>query len=160
RLTPAQLFSLNTIAFDRTRVGSAPTTVVDFDFRMIPGSRADGLGFALLNTANYGTSGTAGVPGFGEEPNLTGSLGVGFDIWNSGSIDGNSNNSVSLHFNNQLLGNFFPAFDLANGQFNHAQIRISSGAGGSFVTVTLTPQGGSPVVLIDNYFVTGMLPYE
>ncbi len=161
RLTPAQYYSLNTIAFDRTHVGPAPTTVVDFDFRMTPSSgQADGLGFAWLNTADYGTTGSANVPGFGEEPSLPGSLGVGFDIYNNGSIDGNSNNEVSLHFNNQILGNFFPAFDLANGQFDHAEIRITAGVGGSYVTVTLTPNGGPAATLIDNYFVAGMAPYE
>src|SRR5262245_23409740 len=48
----------NSVAFDRTDVGLAGRIVADFDFRITPGFnggggflRADGLGFALLNTA-------------------------------------------------------------------------------------------------------------
>ena len=69
---------------------------------MTPGSRADGLGFALLPTALYGTNGPPIGPftGFGEEPNLPGAIGVGFDIYqNTGEPN---NNHVSLHFNQNL----------------------------------------------------------
>src|SRR5581483_7622537 len=98
--------SFNTITFDRSDPGAFSQIVADFDFRIEPGKdRADGLGFALLNTAIFGNSG--GVQGGAEEPNFAGSLGVGFDIYKNSEFgdigDERSrslfSNSVSIHFN-------------------------------------------------------------
>ncbi len=61
-----------------------------FDFRSnSPGSGdgADGWGWALLNTAQWGASGSTGG-GFGPEPNFAGSLGVGFDTLDNGARRG------------------------------------------------------------------------
>jgi hypothetical protein len=82
--------------------------VVDFDFRMTPGfGRSDGLGLALLNTANFGLFGPVEPqpPLFaGEEPNFAGSLGVGLDIYQSTVMSQTelNNNHVSIHFNGAL----------------------------------------------------------
>ena len=61
--------------------------------------KADGLAWAYLNSASNGATGIVG-PGTSEEPNFSGSLGVGFDIWDNG---GEGGNSVSLHFNGLTL---------------------------------------------------------
>ena len=75
----------NSIAFDLTDPGLFSQIVAEFDFRMTPGNgRADGFGFALLNTASYGNSGQVCPtlsPFAPEEPNFIKSLGVGFDIY-------------------------------------------------------------------------------
>ncbi len=52
RLATTFVYTNNSITFDRTDPGLFSEITAEFDFRMTPGSgRADGLGFALLNTA-------------------------------------------------------------------------------------------------------------
>src|SRR5262245_5400530 len=87
----------NVITFDRTQAGNIREVTASFDFR-IGGTTnfADGMGFALLNTANFGTTGN--IPDFfSEEPWLTGSFGLGLDTFNNGGLDRN-NNHVSIHY--------------------------------------------------------------
>jgi hypothetical protein len=148
----------NTVAFASTGEGTFASVAVAFDLRMIPrgpASRADGIGMALLPTRLYGDAGR--VPAFAMEPNLPGALGVGFDIWNNNEV---SNNHVSLHFNGvTLAANAIPlsTFDLANGQFFRAEVVAERVAGGSLVTVVLTPPGGgTPITVFDKRFVGGL----
>ena len=74
----------NIVAFDRTDVGTADQTVVDFEFRAVPASGGSaGLGVALLSTAAFGSSGAVDLqaPLFAaDQPNFTGSIGVGFGL--------------------------------------------------------------------------------
>ena len=155
----------NSITFNATDLGLFSQIVAEFDFRMTPASgRADGLGFALLNTANYGNSG--GVcptlpPNAPEDPNFSGSLGVGFDIYkNINNFDINNNN-ISIHFDGTLLNQFdvTPVIDLAGGQWIHAKFIMRPGGGFSDVSVILTPFGEQPVTVIDNFQVQGFNPY-
>lgn len=160
----------NSITFDRTDPGLYSQIVAEFDFRMIPGnSRADGLGFALLNTAYYGNNGSicpTFLPYVPEEPNFTGSLGVGFDIYKNidhvDYPDDSNNNHISIHFDGAHVKQFpFPvtSVDLAGSQWIHAKIIMRPGGGSSNVSVTLTPSGGQPVTVIDNFPVPGFNPY-
>ncbi len=153
--------STNTVGFDRSDPGGFTQATIDFDFRMTPGSgRGEGFGVALLNTATYGKSGA--LCGAAEEPNFTGSLGVGFDIHQDGAPDLNSNH-VSVHFNNVLLQQVdaTPVIpDLANGQWHHARIVVRPGGGFSDVSILLTPNGGAQTPLLSNYPVAGLNPYE
>ncbi len=92
------------VAWDEQYAGQYDTARHDFVFRISgignqANDQADGLGWAYLNSANYGTTGVSG-PGISEEPNFAGSLGVGFDIWDNG---GEGGNSVSLHFDGRVL---------------------------------------------------------
>ena len=158
---------LNNILFDRTATGGFNSVVATFDFRMMPvGSRADGMGFALLPTSIYGTSGPAlgAFTGFGEEPDVAGAIGVGFDIYqNDGEVN---NNHVSLHYNGVLISTpvAIPAFDLANGDFHRAQITINFTGGNALVTVMVTPNinstPGPSEVLFNNFVIPGVSPYE
>ncbi len=151
--------NLNTVAFDRTQVGAAVKIIADFDFRMYAGSRADGFGFVLLNTTNYGISGASSVA-ISEEANATNSLGIGFDIYNNGENGGN--NHLSVHYNNTTLQNFpVSAMQLWNNgatDFDHAHIEVD--LVNALVSVTLTPHGGSAFTLINNFSVPGLSPYE
>ncbi|MGQ0604830.1 MAG: Calx-beta domain-containing protein, partial [Anaerolineales bacterium] len=162
--------SQTSIAFPRTDPGAFDQVVADFDFRLMPNrtanDRADGFGFALLNTTNYGITGTVAPqpPLFaGEEPNFANSLGVGFDLYRSGGTPSEgSNNHVSIHFNNSRLGEgeFKAPFDLGVGQWIHARIVLRPGGGYSDVTVSLTPCGGATTTVVDRLRVTGLAPYE
>jgi hypothetical protein len=113
RLTMAGVGSTNNmIAFDRTATGNASHIVVDFDFRIggtmdngTPSNHADGLGFALLNTAVYDITGNG--PGITEEAqgvntNTSGnangvardnSFGFGLDTWDNGPTPPNGGNN-------------------------------------------------------------------
>jgi hypothetical protein len=147
----------NTIVFDRTDKGAFTQMVADFDFRMSPVTGGEGMGFALLDTAAYGKFGA--VSGPAEEPNFNRSLGIGFDIHQDG---GELNaNHVSVHFNNVKLTEVDAApVGLASGQWIHAHIVVRPGGGNSDVSVTLTPDGGSPATVIPSFVVTGLEPYE
>jgi hypothetical protein len=157
-------WTTNTVAFDRTDAGAFDTVVVDFDFRMGLGTRADGIGFALLNTATLGTTGAG--PVVDGEANVANSLSVGFDIFNNDYVFGPvvepSNNHVSLRFNGFLTA--VPVdtatLDLANNLFNHAQVTVQAAGAGSNVTMTLTPNGGVAFTPINAFYVAGLTPYE
>lgn len=179
RLAPGAVVGTNpNIAFDQTAniadsavFGDRPTVLIDFDFRLTPGSgQADGMALALLRTADFGSTGP--VPGFNEDPNITSAggpnFGVGFDIYNNGSPADPDNNHVSLHFGG-LTGVADSAaigFDISDGSFHHASIKLEYLAGGANVTMTLQPNSlgtagltGSPVTVFSNYFVPGLTPY-
>jgi hypothetical protein len=164
-----QPISHNSIAFDRTATGTFDQVVADFDFRVTPGTgRADGLGFALLKTQPHGISGAVAPENplsIAEEPNFRESLGIGFDVYRSGDIPLDINDThVSVHFNsdNNLLQMFDarPAVDLAAGQWIHARIIMRPGGGHSDVSVFLTQCGRPPVAVVDQYKVAGFTPYE
>lgn len=148
RLVPSSGSQLGVVTFDRSATGAFNSVVVTFDFRITPPSgaiAADGVGFALLNTAFYGTNGAG--PFFAEEPNLTGSLGVGFDVYNNGStLQEPNNNHVSLHWNGTQVGNAAtPSFMMANGAFHRAQILVWFSGTSAYLTVRLTPNiNGTP----------------
>jgi hypothetical protein len=158
-LSTASTAGTNTIAFQRTDFGASNQIVADFDFRMTPGTgQGEGLGFALLNTVTYDRFGT--VLGPAEEPNFTGSLGIGFDIRQDG---GETNgNHVSVHFNNAKVAEVDAgSVALAGSQWIRAHIVVRPGSGFSDVSVTLTPSStGTPVNLIVNQPVPGLQPYE
>jgi hypothetical protein len=148
RLVPASGGELGVIAFNQTAPGAFSSVVATFDFRITPSAgvpSADGLGFALLSTAVYGTSGAG--PNFGEEPGLTGSIGVGFDDYNNASTPQEPNNNhVSLHWNGAQIGNAaIPSFSMSSGTFHRAQVLVQFSGGNAYVTVRLTPDiNGTP----------------
>ncbi|TXT25308.1 MAG: hypothetical protein FD134_1119, partial [Gallionellaceae bacterium] len=162
RLLPGSVTGTNTVGFTNTSPGVIPASVtVDFDFGITRVSnQGDGIGFAWLNADTWGNSGPA--PQFGEEPNLANSFGVGFDPVNNGEIN---DNHVSLHFNGSKLADYnlttlISGFRLDSGLFHHARIVMQAVAGGSQVSVYLTPQGGSEVAVVQNYFISGMQAYD
>ena len=61
RLTTQAGNELNTVVFNRTAIGTFGTVVATFDLRMTPGTRADGMGFALLWTARTGCNSHCGI---------------------------------------------------------------------------------------------------
>jgi galactose oxidase-like protein/Calx-beta domain-containing protein len=161
RLADTTFVNRNSVAFDLSDPGPHGLIVADFDFRLRPqavDSRADGFGFTLVPTAGFGTSGFVG--GGSEEPNLKGSLGIGFDI-HQGPDDA-SLNHVSVHWDSAEVAevDVSEALDLANGHFNHARIVVRAALLPPDVTITLTPCGGTPVTVVDRFPVPGLLPYE
>ena len=148
RLVPASGSELGVIAFNQTATGAFNSVVATFDFRITPpegGTPADGMGFALLSTAVYGTTGPG--PYFGEEPNLAGSIGVGFDVYaNASTPQEPNNNHVSLHWNGAQVGNAaIPSFSMSSGKFHRAQILVRFYGANAYVTVRLTPDiNGTP----------------
>jgi hypothetical protein len=147
----------NSIGFDRTQVGAFQTLIANFDFKL--SGSADGLSFALLNTASFGTLGAMPIPSSGvfEEPSYTGSLGLEFDTFANGGEDPNGNH-IGLHFNNaEVATNANPGFALGAGDWHHAQLVVNPVAGGSDVTLTIDNGAFTP---FNNLFVAGLNPYE
>jgi len=171
QLTTKTTNDWNAIVFDNTATGVFNTVVANFDFRITPTSEAIsqglGMGFALLNTATYGTTGAASVPAFAEEPNLPNSLGVGLDIFQNAtnSPAEPNNNHVSLHYNGAQVSPIaaIPTFDLSNGQFHRAQVMVRFVGGNALVSVRITPNilgtPGPTEILFDNFVIRGVAPY-
>jgi hypothetical protein len=147
--------TLNTVGFDRTAPGRYLRVEAEFDFRFIPAGafRADGLGFALLNTGEF--AGTGAEVAISEEPNLAKSIGVGFDIYQNAGEP--SNNHVSVHADGAQVAAFAldpGSFDLASGVFHHAGITIDFASAGALVTVSLDG------VLAASQLIAAAVPYE
>jgi hypothetical protein len=154
----------NSISFDLSDPGVYAQVVAEFDFRMTPQvGRADGLGFALLDTAipAHGTSGAVcpfNPPFAPEEPMFEDSLGVGFDIYqNSGELN---DNHVSVHYDNAVVcvEDAGPDVDLASGEWIHARVVMNLAA--ASLSVFVTPLDESETLLIDGCPVPGLAPYE
>ncbi|HEY5913173.1 MAG TPA: CotH kinase family protein, partial [Verrucomicrobiae bacterium] len=167
RLVPATGSQSGRIAFDRTASGAFNTVIATFDFRITPPSeqnQADGFAFALLSTATYGTTGVG--PSFAEEPNISKSIGVGFDDYDNASTPAEPNNNhISLHWNGALVGYpVTPSFDMSNGKFHRAQIIVSFSGNNAYVTVRLTPDiNGTPgptETVLQNALIAGAAAYE
>jgi hypothetical protein len=138
----------NAIAFDRTAGTPGPVIVAEFDFRISnqADDSADGLAFLLLSTELHGDSGPL-KQFVGEEPNLSGAFGVGFDTFDNDEEDcpalclDRRANHVSLHWDGQQVGDIQRLdrrrLDLVNGTWNHASIRLEQVARGAEVTVTI-----------------------
>lgn len=154
--------------FDATEAATNRVIVVNFDFRCQGG--ADGFGFAFLPTATYGATGTNNVPAFSEEPNIAGTLGVGFDIYNNANPPTDYNaNHVSLHWNNAMVSAppANPTLSLAAGVFHRAQITIkfeTSPSTRALVTMKISPDiygaGGPTETLFNNFVVNGAAAYR
>jgi hypothetical protein len=147
------------ITFDQ--VGPAARhVVVDFDLRLTPGNgRADGVGFALLNAASFPSGGVCAV-GAGEEPNIPGSLGIGFDIHQAEGEDLNDNH-VSVHFDGVEQDEFDVApLTLAGREWIHVRVVVGPGpATGIAVTVVLEQRGSPPVTVVDGFDLSWVEPY-
>jgi hypothetical protein len=164
RLAWSRLNNHNSLSFQRSDAGLACAVTAEFDFRIRPGSgRADGLGFALLDTGEHGVSGVVAPSGIAEEPNFPASLGIGFDIYHSGPLppqpDDLNDNHVSVHFDGDTVAQFDagPNLDLGSGNWIHAAITVKAADGS--VSIVLT-EGATTTELATDLPVPGLAPYE
>jgi hypothetical protein len=152
---------INQVAFDLSNPGTYNQVSATFDFQITPGpagGRGNGLSFALLNTANYGTTGPASSL-LAEKGFFNGSLGIGFDTFQAaGDV---SDNFVVISFGATRLNEvpIDPALlDLASGIVIAASISVDFTT--SEVSVSLTPAGGSVDNVVTNFPVAGLAPYQ
>lgn len=123
---------------------------VSFDFRIGPSSLggADGLSFALMDSAIYNKFAV-----FDEDGPGTGSLAVSFDTHsNAGEPSGNF---VEILLDGNSVATADPTFNLDTTQWHHADISFD----GRRLTLTLTPNGGSPVTVFSAMPVPGFTPF-
>jgi hypothetical protein len=129
--------------------------------------RADGLGFALLNTAFFPT-GPVPPHFMAEEPSFAGSIGLGFDLYKNDGDIGNANitpnfsDSVSIHHDGQVIGqvDLEKVTDIGNGQWHHARVLVRQTGAGTHLSLTLTPPCGDPFTVIDDQPIPGAVPFE
>ncbi len=168
-VTPIGDYDNNTIAFPAPAPGVFPVIVADFDFRLAPvqdRGRADGMGFALLNTANY-PNGAVPPTAIAEEPSFAGSIGLGFDLYKNDADIGNVNitptfsDSVSIHYDGQVIGqvDLEKITDIGNGQWHHARVVLKQSGAGTFLSLVLTPPCGDPFTVIDGQKIPGAAPF-
>lgn len=151
----------NRIAFDATATSYAGKTVVaDFDFRVTNGpgaGMADGFSMLLLPTSTNGTTGNGvNYPGAAEEPNVAGTIAIGFDLYPG-------ENDASLHYNGAELFNsdVNPVnLDLDSGVFHHAKLVLEDTGNTVTGTLFLTPNSlgvpGTPVTAFSNVVLPGV----
>jgi hypothetical protein len=170
QLTP-DVGSLSTgIALPQLISGDYSSLEIEFQFQIFPAANAgaDGIGFLYANSAEHGVDNCALFPdwGTGEEPNLVGSLGVGFDNYNNGAMDGDALNSVSLHWNGAPVGqapltDFDNPLFLESGDTIQANIVVTPSGTGSNVSVALVDlDSGDSFVAFEDHFVEGLQPYN
>jgi hypothetical protein len=140
----------NVIAFNQTDAGLYKRIVAEWDFSIVSG--ADGFGFALLKDTTYGTAGAG--PVITEEPSLTGSFAVGFDVYCPDDYQGLGSREISLHWDGVERANKWSSFDYRTGTFNHARVVVDFVTGGAEITVSV-----AGVTVYDKYFIAGMTPY-
>ncbi len=162
----------NTISFPLTGVGARDTLLADFDFRITPvegKGRADGLGFAFLDTAFY-PDGAVPPPPIAEEPSFLGSVGVGFDIY-KGEAEGDIGNpnitatfsdSVSIHYDGQVLAQLDveKISDIGSGLWHHARVLVQQTPTGALLSLWLTPPCGRPYAVVEQRAILTALPFE
>lgn len=153
----------NHYTYDQTDPGLFDTITASFDFRVTAGTAglADGLGFMLIPTANFGVSGDGPSP-TAEEPNVPGTFGLGIDVYQN-------INNVSVHWNNvqvnELNTNY--AVDFRNNLvFNNIQVVLQRVGNGTNATVTMINDSlgffgppGTPVKVMETVM-PNMLPYD
>ena len=142
----------NSISFVTSDPGTWDEVTADWDFRVtqIAGESGVGMSFALLNTANFGTSGNAAsvLPSQGI---YDGSLAFGFDT-TKGIVYLSLNSAVVTAAN-------VPTSFLASGQFIAAQAVVDFQT--ATVLLVLTPTiSGSAVTVFKATSVPGLGPYE
>ncbi len=163
----------NSVAFDQTSE-TADEIVANFKIQL--DGAADGMSFLILDADFYADSGPLGQ-GIGEEPNLSGVLGIGFDIYDNeeegdetqvspfdpegcggtGTCANARANHVSLHFGSELE----PAtrfdrddIDLASGDWHDVTVTATQDEDGMLVSVVLVDgSDGSEHVAFDNVLV-------
>jgi len=142
----------NSISFVTSDPGTFDQATADWDFKVKPSianTSGVGMSFALLNTANYGTSGPASSlsPQTGI---YNGSLGFGFDT---------VNNVVTVSMNAAIVtGASLGQLILASDQYIHAHAVVSFTAG--TVSLVLTPSVGTPVNVFNGTIIPGLGPYQ
>lgn len=139
----------NSISFVTSDVGTFDQATASWQFRVTPQvGNGVGMSFALLNTANYSTSGGA----FSAQPEkgiYINSLAFGFDT---------TNNTVFVSNSSVVTAKALPAGFLASGLFIRADASIDFV--NAKVSLTLTPTGGSPIPVFSSQTVTGLSPYQ
>ena len=160
----------NTVGFDQSFQGPTDIITAKFDFRMPTeaghtgccGERADGFGFALLNTIEYGTSGPGAFDNVAwERPAFPDAFSVGFDIFDGSGTE----NTVSLYWNGaEQAAVKVAAFQLNNGQFNRATVTVRRNGLDSLVSVTLTPNSlgtpGAAAAVFTDFRIADMSPFD
>ncbi|HPF39738.1 MAG TPA: dockerin type I repeat-containing protein [Phycisphaerae bacterium] len=138
-----------TFVFETPVAGeTARTWEVSFDFMME--ARSEGVALVVMPVGNSDNSLLFGANGV-DEATAFPILEVKLDALNDETGD-ISNNFVRVSTNmSGSVSTATPSFNLNDGQQHHASIRYESIASTlGVVTVTLTPNGGQPEVLIDN----------
>ena len=154
------------VAFDRTASGMHRKITASFGVRFPAEPGGLGGGFALLPTSSHGESGPFRTPeGFDwSEPNLPGTLAVGFDIHNPpgggpfnhlGNIYNRPQREISLHWDGVEVANRLSPVEFRTGDFMRVLVEVEYVTGGAVVSV-----GVAEEAVYDRYFVAFANPYE
>ncbi|HKY36577.1 MAG TPA: galactose oxidase-like domain-containing protein [Polyangiaceae bacterium] len=172
----------NSVTFAPVEEASS-RVVADFAFRITPETgEADGFGFALLDASVFPAG--AVPPGLAEEPSFTGSIGVGFDIFQSclpkpgcvenpdteekecpevcdGLEDDPAGHHISIHYGGKRyqFANDYAA-GLVVGGWTRARVVVEFGNGGAWISVILAPPGAAACTAIDRFRISGVQPYD
>lgn len=170
------------VSFDSAVTGDYSKLEFDFELRFLndpdtPEGVADGIGWTYANVDIFGESAEDDVfPNYsGEEPNLEGSIGVGFDTWMNAAIDDESGestdgtlpNSFSLHYDGQRLVTLpMSEYDLPDDwletpSVKRAHIEIVPGEDEALVTVQVTDtESGESVTAFEEEPIDFFEPYD
>ena len=165
RLAAAGSRNCDGIAFDLTDPGAHARVEASFSFRIRPPAGelpADGLGFTLLATSAFGTTGN--VVGDAEEPGFASSLGIGFDVYDNFADGGfpadeveGGGHHVSVHWDETFVAAAPVPFPLSTAEeFLDVDVVVDAGT----VSGVVTPPRGAPTPVFNSLAVPGLVPYE
>jgi glucose/arabinose dehydrogenase len=120
RLTPATNSQAGSVVFNSPNTRPLTRFSASFDFRMGGGSGADGMSFALLDSARFTTDALFGETG----PAGAGTLAVEFDTYPNAGENGNH---LDLYVDGLSLGTYDPTFTLNDGNWHGAYIFLEDG---------------------------------
>ncbi len=150
RLTPASNGMNGTLMANWPNGSPVAEFTASFRVRIGSGSGADGLAFAMLSRSDHGPGTLFGVSG----PASGAPVVIQFDTHHNPEAGDPSNNFFGLRRNGALIATYSPTFDINDYQWRTAQVVLAGGA----VTMTITPDGGSPEIVFDAVSIPGFAP--
>lgn len=142
----------NVLSFDQSAEGTYRRVTAQWTMEIASGR--EGAGFALLDTRIWGASGDGpDVPW--NEPNISDSFAIGFDIHNPDDYTGQDRaHEVSLHVDGIERANALSPFDFRDSGLLNFTVELEFVPGGALVSVLI-----EDAVVYDGHFLAHMKPF-
>ncbi|MBW6516283.1 MAG: hypothetical protein K0B81_06680 [Candidatus Cloacimonetes bacterium] len=156
----------NAVLFSQVIDDSAEIERYSFHLHITPG--AEGAGLALIDLEHTGDDTLSYKALSWEQPNFTGSFGLGFDVYNprtshwfdeNGNFYGREEREISLHWDNREVFKMLSPIEFRSDplefDFVECDLMIRYVVAGAEISLYLKEE-----LIIDSYFIPGMVQYH